>query len=137
MSDQNGAPPRRVRRVRVLLADDSDDFRALLRRRLQADGRFVVVGEASNGQEAVALAEDRHPDVVVLDLAMPVMDGLEAIKLIRERVPGTKSVVLTSYDASALAGPAHRLGAYSYLEKGTAIEQILTVLAPLAPPEFE
>lgn len=137
MSDQNAASRRRVRRVRVLLADDSEDFRTLLRRRLEADGRFVVVGEASNGQQAVALAEERHPDVVVLDLAMPVMDGLEAIKLIRERVPGTKSVVLTAYDASALAEPAHQLGAYSYLEKGTAIEQILTVLAPLAPPEFE
>ncbi|MDP9022990.1 MAG: response regulator transcription factor [Actinomycetota bacterium] len=127
----------RVRRVRVVLADDAADFRELMRHRLESDGRFVVVGEAANGREAVELAEEHHPDVVVMDLAMPVMDGLEAIGEVRDRVPDTKSVVLTSFDARSLADRATRLGAFCYLEKGTAIEDILTVLAPLSPPEFE
>lgn len=127
----------RVRRVRVVLADDAAEFRELMRHRLESDGRFVVVGEATNGREAVELAEEHRPDVVVMDLAMPVMDGFAAIEEVRDRVPGTKSVVLTSFDAHSLAERAARVGAFSYLEKGTAIEDILTVLAPLSPPEFE
>ncbi|MDP8928951.1 MAG: response regulator transcription factor [Actinomycetota bacterium] len=127
----------RVRRVRVLLADDSSGFRLLMRRRLEADDRFVVVGEAANGVEAVELAEQTRPDVAVIDLVMPTMDGLEAIRHIRQRVPQTKSVLLTARDARESAEEAVRAGAYTYLEKGMAAGQILTVLAPLAPPEFE
>lgn len=127
----------RVRRVRVLLADDSAGFRMLMRRRLEADGRFVVVGEAANGLEAVELAEQTRPDVAVVDLIMPTMDGLEAIRCMRERVPGTKTVLLTARRAREAADEAMRSGAYTYLEKGMAAGQILTVLAPLAPPEFE
>lgn len=127
----------RVRRVRVLLADDSAGFRMLMRRRLEADGRFVVVGEAANGVEALELAVQTRPDVAVVDLVMPRMDGLEAIRRMRERVPQTKTVLLTARQARESAEEAMRSGAYTYLEKGMAGGQILTVLAPLAPPEFE
>lgn len=137
MSGNATATQRRVRRVRVLLADDVDDFRELLRRRLESDGRFVVVGEAANGREAVELAERTRPDAAVIDLGMPVMSGLEAIRHIRERVPTTKTVVLSAFDAHSSAEEAMVHGAFAYLEKGTAISQILTVLAPLAPPVWE
>ncbi len=129
--------PRRVRRVRVLIVDDHADFRTLMRRRLEEDGRFLVVGEAANGQQAIELAEEHEPDTAIVDLEMPVMDGLDAIRELRERVPNVKSVVLSAYGADTAGAAANQVGAYAYLEKGTAIDQILTVLAPLAPPEFE
>jgi two-component system, NarL family, response regulator LiaR len=128
---------RRVRRVRVLIADDSPDFREMLRKRLDHDDRFTVVAEAANGQEAVDLTVEHGPDVSVVDLGMPVMDGLEAIRHIRERCPGVKVVVLTGWEPEAAAADAIDEGALAYLEKGTAVSQILPVLAPLAPPEFE
>lgn len=130
-------PPRRVRRVRVVIAEDADDFRFLLRKRLEIDGRFVVVGEATNGQEAVDVTAEHAPDVVVMDLGMPVLDGYEAMRQIQERVPDVKVVVLSGTEASDGAREAFEAGAFSYLEKGTAMDRILTVLAPLAPPEFE
>lgn len=128
---------RRVRRVRVLLADDAEDFRHLLRRRLEADGRFVVVAEAGHGGEAVELTVEHEPDVAVIDLSMPVVDGYEAIREIRRRAPRTKTVVLSAHDPTHAAGDALVSGAFAYLEKGTAVDRILNVLAPLAPPEFE
>ncbi len=132
MSGDNGTPP-----TRVVLADDSDDLREVLRRLLERDGRFEVVGEAANGREAVELAEEHEPDTAIVDLEMPVMDGLDAIRAMRDRVPNVKSVVLSAYGADVASEAANEMGAYAYLEKGTAIDQILTVLAPLAPPEFE
>lgn len=129
--------PRKIRRVRVLIVDDQADFRKLMRRRLESDGRFEVVGEAANGREAVELAEKHQPDTAIVDLEMPVMDGLDAIRAMRDRVPNVKSVVLSAYGADVASEAANKMGAYAYLEKGTAIDQILTVLAPLAPPEFE
>ncbi|MGH3443393.1 MAG: response regulator [Nitriliruptorales bacterium] len=128
---------RRVRRVRVVIAEDADDFRLLLRKRLELDGRFVVVGEASNGQEAVDVTFEHGPDVVVMDLGMPVMDGYEAMRRIQERLPDAKVVVLSGTGANEGANEAFEAGAFSYLEKGTAMDRILTALAPLAPPEFE
>lgn len=136
MSADQGTP-RKVRRVRVLIVDDQADFRKLMRRRLESDGRFEVVGEAANGREAVELAEEHQPDTAIVDLEMPVMDGLDAIRAMRDRVPNVKSVVLSAYGADVASEAANKMGAYAYLEKGTAIDQILTVLAPLAPPEFE
>ncbi len=127
----------RVRRVRVLLALDAPHFRSLMRRRLETDSRFVIVGEASNGAEAVALAEETRPDVAVIDLSLPVMDGLETIRSMRERVPGTKTVLLAPPGSREAAAKAVGSGAYTYLERGVAASQILTVLAPLGPPEFE
>lgn len=129
--------PRKVRRVRVLIVDDQADFRKLMRRRLESDGRFEVVGEAANGREAVELAEEHEPDTAIVDLEMPIMDGLDAIRAMRDRAPNVKSVVLSAYGADVASEAANRMGAYAYLEKGTAIDQILTVLAPLSPPEFE
>lgn len=127
----------RVRRVRVVLADDAPDFRALLRRRLEQDGRFTVVGEAGNGERAVELTREHEPDVLVIDLTMPVMDGLEAIRELRDSVDGVKYVVLTAHEPDVAAAAALEEGAFCYLTKSTATEKLLTVLAPLAPPEFE
>lgn len=109
----------------------------MLRRRLERDGRFEVVAEAGDGREAVDRTVESDPDVAVIDLGMPVMDGMEAIREIREVRPDVKMVVLTGQEPDIAAGDALNEGAFAYLQKGIASRQLLTVLAPLAPPEFE
>jgi YesN/AraC family two-component response regulator len=109
--------------LRVLIADDAADIRLLLRMYL-SDSRLEVVGEATNGAEAVELAAVEKPDAVILDLAMPVMDGLEAIPLIKQRSPLTKIVVLSGFEAERMAERALALGADTYLQKGVALGDI-------------
>jgi DNA-binding NarL/FixJ family response regulator len=103
---------------RVLIADDFQDVRMLLRVQLQRTGRFDVVAEAANGEEAVELATQLQPDVVLLDMSMPRMDGLQALPLIREAVPGVRVLVLSGFDEGTMAQKALDLGADGYVEKG-------------------
>lgn len=105
--------------ARVLLADDTPDIRAMLRLVLSREDDFVVVAEAGDGSEAIEMAVEHRPDVVLLDLAMPVMDGLEAIPGVRAAVPDCKIVVLSGFNADQMAGEALGAGADAYLEKGT------------------
>lgn len=85
----------RSRTLSVLVADDLEDTRFLVRRFLERSGRFTVVAEAANGVEAVALVARFTPDLALLDLAMPVMDGLEALPLVRQASPQTRVIVLS------------------------------------------
>ncbi len=103
---------------RVLLVDDVADLRSLMRIAVERDGRFQVVGEASNGLEAIRLAESLQPDVVLLDLAMPEMDGLQAIPLIREHLGDARIVVLSGFESSRVARQAIETCADAYIEKG-------------------
>jgi DNA-binding NarL/FixJ family response regulator len=118
-------------RIRVLLADDTPDIRRLLRLNLELDGRFEIVGEAADGAEAVALASSLRPDAVVLDLAMPVMDGLQAIPVILESSPASRILVLSGFDHSRMEARAREQGAHGYLEKGAAFVQIADTLVDL------
>ena len=104
--------------IRALVADDSADTRALIRASLLGFGDFEIVGEASNGAEAVALAGEHEPDVVILDLAMPVMDGIAALPEIRRRSPASRIVVFTAFNRQDLRDDAARLGADAYSVKG-------------------
>jgi DNA-binding NarL/FixJ family response regulator len=117
--------------IRVLLADDTPEIRRLLRVNLELDGRFEIVGEAADGAEAVALSQSLHPDVVVLDLAMPVMDGLQAAPMIRQYSPSSRILVLSGFDHSRMEARAREQGAHGYLEKGTAFGRITDVLVEL------
>ena len=114
--------------IRVVLADDTADIRMLLRASLEIDGRFEVVGEAGDGREAVDMTLAHMPDVVVLDLAMPVMDGLQAIAPITEGSPASKIVILSGFDAAEMAGEAMGRGAHAYLEKGASAPQVIETL---------
>jgi len=114
--------------MRVLIADDTEDIRMLLRLTLQKDGRFEIVGEARDGREAVELAESEQPDAIVLDLAMPVMDGLQALPDIRRMLPRCRIVVLSGFNASQMADEALALGADAYLEKGAAFARLVSLL---------
>src|SRR5438105_10697193 len=98
-------------KVRVLLVDDLADIRLVMRLLLEADGRAEVVGEAADGAEAVRLAQELHPDAVVLDLRMPGMDGVQALPLIREASPGAVVVALSALPVSPMTDRAISLGA--------------------------
>jgi DNA-binding NarL/FixJ family response regulator len=105
------------RRPRVLLVEDDRSLREALRDMLVDEG-VEVVGEAGDGGEGVDLAIRLHPDVVLMDLRMPVMCGLEATKRIKESLPSTQVVILTAYEDPALKDGAREVDVYAYLVKG-------------------
>lgn len=118
---------------RVLLADDTPEIRMLVRMALELEGGFEVVGEAGDGAEALHLSDQHKPDAVVLDLAMPVMDGLEAIPAIKRGNPTTKILVLSGFDASQMMQEAMDAGADAYLEKGEPAHKIVQLLQGFFP----
>jgi len=118
--------------TRVVLADDTPEYRQLLRIILEQDGGFDVVGEAANGEEAVQLSDTEQPDVLVLDLAMPVMDGLQAIPLVRACSPGTAIVVVSGFARGQLERDALELGAVAYVGKEEVFASIVATLTRVA-----
>jgi NarL family two-component system response regulator LiaR len=110
--------------ISVVIADDHAVVRQGLRMFLSLDAELDVVGEAANGQEALRLAHELRPDVVLMDLIMPVMDGIAAIGAIRREVPDTEVVALTSVLEDASVIGAVRAGAIGYLLKDTNAEEL-------------
>ena len=123
--------------IRVLLVDDTADFRMLLRLALTAEDDIEVVDEAGDGRAAVDAAGRLQPDVVLLDLAMPVMDGWEALPLLRTASPGSQVVVLSGFAAASMSASVLAAGAADYLQKGvspdTIIDCVRRVVRPGAP----
>jgi DNA-binding NarL/FixJ family response regulator len=113
-----------TRTVRVFLVDDVSAFRALMRFTLEEDPRIEVVGEAADGCAAVEGVGELKPDVVLLDLAMPVLDGFEAIPLMLERSPRSTIVALSGFTADRMAALCIDSGAHAYLEKGEDVAVI-------------
>lgn len=110
--------------IRILIADDHSVVREGLRMLLERDPDLTVVGEASDGTEAVELARKMHPDVVLMDLLMPVMDGIAATSIIRKELPETEVVALTSVLESTAVVNAVRAGAIGYLLKDIHAPQL-------------
>jgi DNA-binding NarL/FixJ family response regulator len=111
-------------RWRVAICDDQEPFRRLLAIVLDLDPELELVGEASDGREAVELCERLRPDVLLLDIAMPVMDGLEALPLIRASAPETQVVMLTGVNATGIRDGALAAGASGFIEKGSSIDEL-------------
>jgi DNA-binding NarL/FixJ family response regulator len=121
-----------VRAVRVVLADDQPLVRTALRMVITDVPDLEVVGEAGTGAEAVELAEAEHPDVVVMDLRMPGMDGIEATRLITEGTSGARVIVLTTFDDDDYLYGALRAGAAGFLVKDMALDDILAAIRVVA-----
>ena len=121
--------------IRILIADDHDVVRDGLRLILESEDDFEVVGEAANGTEAVQLCRELRPQVVLMDLRMPGMDGLTAIKHIRQQQPDTNIVILTTYNEDALMIDGLRSGARSYLLKDTKRQVLFDTLRAAARGE--
>lgn len=111
-------------RATVVVVDDSPELRMLVGVRLQASGLFDVVGEGGDGGEALILAHEHTPDLMLLDTSMPVLDGLEALPLVLAVSPHTKVVVFTGFEGRGLADRARELGATDFIEKSLPIEQL-------------
>ena len=120
--------------VRVLLADDHTMLRQSLRRSL-VDAGIEVVAEAANGYEAVKLAAEHRPDVVLMDVSMPVMDGIEATRQVRERAPGVQVVILTMHAEEDLLRDAIRAGAVGYMVKDCTVDEIVATVQGVAGSE--
>ena len=113
---------------RVVIADDVADLRYLMSRALEATGRFEVVAMASNGREAVDEATEHRPDLTLLDLGMPVLNGLEALPLIRDAVPESTVVVVSGFEPEDMEAVARARGAAGYLVKGLGPRQLVAEL---------
>lgn len=121
-----------MKKTRILIADDHALLRVGLNTMLSAQPDMTVVGEASDGAEAVRQAEKLKPDVIVMDLMMPKLDGAEATRRITESLPETKIIILTSYGTSAELVRAVANGAAGVQTKGHPIETLLTAVRTVA-----
>jgi two-component system, NarL family, response regulator LiaR len=116
------------KQIRVLLVDDHTVVRSGLVAVLMANDDFDLVGEASNGEEAVQMCERFQPDVVLMDLIMPVMDGVTATKIIREKWLNINVIALTSFKEIEMVEGVLRAGAISYLLKTVNAEELETAI---------
>lgn len=116
------------RPMRVLLVDDSEDMRLLFRLALGSDPSFKVCGEATNGVEAIALVTTACPDAIVLDITMPVMDGLTALPFLRDLCPTVPVIIVTAGATRRTRLDAFERGAFAVLDLGAAIDQLKPLL---------
>ena len=116
---------------RILLAEDDDAFLDVLEAVLHADGAFVVVGRAQNGQEALDLAEELQPDLVVMDIEMPVLDGVEATRLLRAEMPQLPIVAVSGHDYEERVLEIRSAGADDYVRKARLADELPRALAAL------
>ena len=114
--------------IRVLLTDDHAIVRKGVRALLATERDIQVVGEAGSGAEALAQAEALHPDVILMDLVMPELDGIEATRQITSKLPGTHILVLTSFAADEKVFPAIKAGALGYLLKDSGPEELVEAI---------
>lgn len=120
--------------IRLLLADDHRMLREGLRRSMTDEG-FDVVGEAADGEEAVRLADELRPDVVLMDVSMPQFDGVEATRRIHARLPDIRIVMLTMHADHGVIQAAIRAGASGYLVKDCAVEEVVEAVRLAAAGE--
>jgi DNA-binding NarL/FixJ family response regulator len=123
--------------IRVLIADDHDVVRQGLRTYLELDPELEVVGEAADGREAVHLAHRLRPNVVLMDLLMPELDGVAATKIIRSELPETEVVALTSVLEDASVVGAVRAGAIGYLLKDTKAQELRQAIKSAAAGQVQ
>jgi len=121
--------------IRILLADDHTMLRQGLRRALEEDDRFEVVAEAASGDEAVRLVAAVRPDVVLMDVSMPFMDGVAATREITKRFHEVRVVMLTMHHDSDVAHRAIRAGATGYLVKDCTLDEVRSTIALAASGE--
>jgi len=117
--------------IRVLIADDSAMFRRGLCRLLEADGRFVVVAEAADGQEAVRAAARTRPDLVLMDIRMPGQDGLSTARILHARQAAMPIVILTELDTSRHRAEAQAAGCLGYISKSQPVDALVVTIAML------
>ena len=124
--------PTAARPISVVIADDHPVVREGLQVLLSVQDDMSVAGAAADGAQAVALCEELQPDVLLLDLSMPGLDGLEAIPLLKDAAPGVGIIVFSGFAADRMRAPALALGADLYLEKGEPLDVIRDAVREVA-----
>jgi len=119
---------------RIVVAEDEAEFVEALGRLLEADGRFEVVGRARNGREAVELTRRLAPDAVVMDIEMPLLDGIEATRLLQEVAPDVPVVAISGHDYEERVLEIRDAGAVDYVRKSRVDEELADVLVSLLVP---
>ncbi len=122
--------------IKILLVDDHALFREGLRTLLSVQPDFSVVGEASNGEEAVRLAVERQPGIVLMDLRMPVLDGVSATRRLHQVLPGCRVIVLTTFDDDEYVFDGLRAGAVGYLLKDASSDKLFEAIHAAARGEY-
>jgi DNA-binding NarL/FixJ family response regulator len=118
-------------RERVLVVDDAANLRELLTVLLEVEDDFEVVAAVGDGKQALAKADELEPDIVLLDIAMPVMDGFAALPELRRRLPDASIVIFSAYEQREQAEKALKYGADIYLEKGTSVVNLVSQIREL------
>ena len=121
-----------LKKITILLAEDHAIVRQGLRTLLEAEGNFTVVGQAQTGREAVELAAKLRPDVILMDIAMPVLNGLEATRQIRAAHPSAKVLMLSAHSDDEYVERATAVGAVGFLEKQTSAEILAQAIQEVA-----
>ena len=122
--------------ITVLIVDDHEVVRRGLRSFLESQGDIEVVGEAADGAQAIEKVQDLLPDVVLMDLVMPGMDGIDAIRKVSQVCPSSRVLVLTSFSEDDKVFPAIKAGANGYLLKDVAVEDLARAIRSVAGGEF-
>jgi len=117
-----------MKNVRVLIVDDHEIFRKGLRSLLEAHSDLLICGEAANALEAVEKAKNLQPDVILMDISMPEVDGLQATRLIRSLVPNAQVLILSQHDLPHMVSAALKAGASAYVTKSQVSQSLLTAL---------
>jgi DNA-binding NarL/FixJ family response regulator len=130
-SSRISAEPQQEKNLKILLVDDHEVVRRGLKTILTMRPSWTVCGEAGSGQDAIKRVRDLKPDLVLLDVTMPGMSGLEAATKIRNLAPSTKILILSMHDSASMTAEALRSGADAFLSKGTSATKLLDFIAGL------
>jgi DNA-binding NarL/FixJ family response regulator len=119
--------------VRIVIADDSRVYRKTICSILQKTADLQVVAEAEHGLAAIQAVEEHRPDVVLMDVRMPVLDGIEATRIIKSKFPGTRVLVLTMNTDKSCSDRAYQVGACGFLSKGCDKNEIVRAIKDCSP----
>jgi two-component system, NarL family, response regulator len=120
------------RTIRILLVDDTETVRRALRITLGAESGLEVIGEAADGEQAIACARDLHPDVIIMDVHMPGIDGIETARRIKAAQPAIAVIMLTAFASAGLRAAAARAGAARFFEKGDTLDDLADEIRALS-----
>lgn len=123
-------------KIKIIIADDHPIVRGGLKQAIESDSNLVVLGEANNGEEAIALIEELKPEIAVLDIDMPKMDGFAAAREIQKRLLGIKIIFLTIHSEEDLFNSAMDLGANGYILKDSVVTEVVSCIKTVAEGNF-